>query len=97
MPHDKHGRLIEVGDVVKAHGLSARRAVVGTVSNITASQKCSGQILYPILGTMERDYFNADEAEIVLKKDGSEPAGVMRAADCDHARGEDVGQDGEAD
>lgn len=75
MPHDKQNRLIEVGDVIKTEALNLKRVVVGPVQNIhSEGQICTGQVLCPVIGGMVPDYFNAKDAEIILKKDGSEPS-----------------------
>lgn len=82
MPHDKHGKQIEVGDFVKAKpynygerkpGESGCVPVVGRVVQMREGQSCSGDFawLSPWSG-LKFDAFGADEAELVLKKDGSE-------------------------
>jgi len=88
MPHDKHGRLIQVGDVVKAkpYNYGGGAEAVGRVVVMREGQTCSGDAafftrtydpagapLHPckILPTI--DAFGAEEAEIILKADGSLP------------------------
>jgi len=74
MPHDKNGRLIELGDTIKVPAMGFNnRVFVGPVVSINASQKCTGQMLCAVVGMFEKSYFNADEAEIILKHNGSEP------------------------
>lgn len=74
MPHDKKGRLIEIGDVVKAKKINCpQKPVVSTVITISESETCSGLVRYLGTGQLEQDYFNAKDAELVLKADGSEP------------------------
>ena len=85
MPHDCLGRKIEFGDWVKARpynypeyirgvdfGTSYGR-VVGRVVQMRSGQSCSGDMVWQSLDGLKRDAFGADEAEIVLKHDGSEP------------------------
>lgn len=77
MPHDKKGRLIEVGDVVKAqpYNYNDGKTAVGTVVAIRCGQSCSGDFAFlkPYEG-IKVDAFGADDAELILKADGSEPA-----------------------
>jgi hypothetical protein len=80
MPHDKNGRLIELGDVIKAPAMGFNnRVFVGPVVSINASQQCTGQVLCLVPGVIEKSYFNADEAELILKHDGREPEGPPTA------------------
>jgi hypothetical protein len=88
MPHDMKGRSIEFGDWVKArpYNYAERRSptvggqigkaypVVGRVVQMREGQSCSGDFIWQSLDGMRRDAFGADEAEIVLKADGSEPS-----------------------
>lgn len=75
MPHDKHGRKIERGDVVKAPGSNqSGRIIVGPVVSMSESQSCTGQIRFVGVGQLESDYFNASDSEIVVKADGTLPA-----------------------
>lgn len=75
MPHDMHGNRIEVGDIVKAKPYNQKpiRYVVGPVVEVVEAQSCSGQIMWFGIGEVKKDYFGADESEIVLKADGSIP------------------------
>lgn len=75
MPHDKEGRLIEVGDIIKVKPLNIKKLlIVGPVVSIhSTGQYCTGQVMVPVLGGSLSDYFNAADAELILKKDGSEP------------------------
>jgi hypothetical protein len=52
------------------------RPVVGRVVQMREGQSCSGDFIFTTLDGMKRDSFGADEAEIVLKADGSEPERV---------------------
>jgi hypothetical protein len=83
MPHDRNGFKIDVGDFVKTQPYNHRNltAVIGRVADITAAQKCTGQIVWPEMGGMARDYFGADECEIVLKADGTSPFPTIAATD----------------
>ena len=76
MPHDKHGRLISVGDTVKTPVEYPNRVVVGPIMNISESDTCSGQVKHPVLGGMAETMFNAKDSELVLMADGSEPVDV---------------------
>lgn len=74
MPHDKKGRLIELGDVIKVPAMGFNnRVFVGPVVVINASQQCTGQVLCLVPGAIEKSYFNASDAELILKHDGREP------------------------
>lgn len=75
MPHDKQGRLIQVGDFIKArpYNYNGGKSVVGVVVRMREGQSCSGDFCWPITGGVQTDAFGADEAELVLKSDGSEP------------------------
>lgn len=82
MPHDRKGVPIEFGDWVKAipynyaeRNFSDGKAapVIGRVVQMREGQSCSGDILWPSIDGNRRDAFGADEAEVILKADGSEP------------------------
>lgn len=97
MPHDNHGRLIEVGDIIKVEpsNLYPRRKVVGAVVSISGeSQHCTGHVRYFEWGGSERDYFDAESAEIVLKADGSEPLAFEPGEIADEAAYSDALADG---
>jgi len=47
--------------------------VVGRVVQMREGQSCSGDFIWNSLEGIRRDAFGADEAEIMLKFDGSEP------------------------
>jgi len=82
MPHDSKGRKIEFGDWVKAppYNYAEKRSndknhpVVGRVVQMREGQTCSGDMVWQSLEGLRRDAFGADESEIVLKADGTEPA-----------------------
>ncbi len=88
MPHDKFGRKIDRGDIVKVEVYDQSlppagevpdgvpvgpRKVVGVVRYITPSDTCSGQLRVMSDVGEVMPYFNAKDAEIVLKADGTEP------------------------
>jgi hypothetical protein len=78
MPHDKHGREIQVGDFVKAKPYNYSKVpVVGRVVEMRTGQTCSGEFawLSPWDG-VRKDAFGADESELIVKADGSDPAPV---------------------
>lgn len=78
MPHDIHGRKIEIGDFVKAKPYNySKKKEVGVVVRMREGQQCSGDFVFlrPFEAPVS-DAFGADEAEIVLKADGSEPEKV---------------------
>lgn len=58
------------GDPAAAH----YQACVDRVVCMREGQSCSGDFIWQSLEGMRRDSFGADEAEIVLKADGSEPS-----------------------
>lgn len=47
--------------------------VIGRVVQLREGQSCSGDFVWQSLEGMRRDAFGADEAEIVLKADGTVP------------------------
>jgi hypothetical protein len=66
--------LIEVGDTIKVPKNGDKAVVVGPVCVIHSdSQMCTGKVMYFVLGGTEQDYFNAKDAEIILKRSGAEP------------------------
>jgi hypothetical protein len=74
MPHDTKGRLIQVGDYVKAPYGAAK--AIGRVSHVwEGSSTCNLQIgvTTPYAG-IQGTTVTAAECELVLKADGSEPA-----------------------
>ncbi len=85
MPHDKFKRLIEVGDVIKARpynqknfGVEPDREFVGVITEIhSGEQSCTGQFDFGVKSeeavVTQRDYFGAEDAEIILKADGTFP------------------------
>jgi len=75
MPHDIKGRKIDLGDVIKVEAMNTKplRKVVGTVVEMTENQSCTGQVQFQEMGGMNKDYFNASEAELILKANGDEP------------------------
>lgn len=83
MPHDCKGRKIEIGDFVLAkpynYGVidpvtKEQRRVVGRVVVMREGQTCSGEFVWlrPWHGNAQ-DSFGADEAELILKNDGTKP------------------------
>lgn len=75
MPHDKKGRLIEVGDVIIAKPYNySRKREAGVVVRMREGQTCSGDFVFqrPFEAPIA-DAFGAEDAELVLKADGSEP------------------------
>ena len=82
MPHDNKGRKIEFGDWIKARPYNfaekkigdKNAPVVGRVVQMREGQTCSGDMIWNSLDGVRKDSFGADESEIVLKADGSEPA-----------------------
>lgn len=75
MPHDRYGRKIDLGDTVVAPALNHQQPrVAGVVVQMTESQTCTGQMHFLMPGKVESDYFNADDAELVLKANGELPA-----------------------
>ncbi len=75
MPHDIKGRLIEVGDFVKTKPYNYSKVkVVGRVVEMREGQTCSGDLVFlSQYDGSKRDAFGADEAELILKANGSEP------------------------
>jgi hypothetical protein len=78
MPHDVKGRLIEIGDVIiaKPYNFKPEREYVGVVVDMHSpeTQNCTGQMQWQGTGKLEKDYFGAEDATLVLKADGSRPA-----------------------
>lgn len=78
MPHDIKGRKIDLGDVILTRpynqGKGKDRQYIGVVVEMEATQNCTGQIVYQKpFESNQKDYFGADESELVLKADGSKP------------------------
>ena len=74
MPHDARGRRVEVGDYVKVMPHNLTRRVVGPVACIYPGAKtCSGEVRWLGLGQLESSMFDAKDALLILKADGSEP------------------------
>jgi hypothetical protein len=86
MPHDKNGKLISRGDIIKVpvydqalppKGLTTgARMVVGVVRFICESQSCTGMVRVMSEVGEVTPYFNASDAELILKADGTEPVDV---------------------
>lgn len=88
MPHDKKGRLIEVGDHLQFdvcesydHAAAAwnKRPTIGRVISITpGSESCNVQAVHlaPGYWPLKQETITAKDTELVLKADGSEPAGA---------------------
>ena len=83
MPHDILGRLIEVGDYVKTKPYNYSKVpVVGRVVEMRQGQTCSGDLVFITqFEGNKRDAFGADEAELILKADGSNPESVKENSD----------------
>jgi len=96
MPHDRYGRLLEPGDVVKAtpYNQHPQRKYVGPIVEMRsdAGQSCTGQMQFVPQGGIAAvtDYFGAEEAELVLKADGTEPALAGLPEECRAADGDDT-------
>jgi hypothetical protein len=75
MPHDKHGNLIEVGDVVKAKVYERGQQVdkLGVVSRvIPGSTTCNLEAAHAIETVQPTIYTHtASDVEVVAKKDES--------------------------
>src|SRR4051812_23227644 len=85
MPHDKKGRLIEVGDHLKfevcetydyAAAAWKKRRTIGRAATVTpGSETCNVQAVHLVPGywPLKTETITAKETELVLKADGSEP------------------------
>jgi len=78
MPHDKKGRLVEVGDHVKFKSWAdgAERLSVGRVFSVSpGSETCNVSVVHlnPGYWPISQACVTAKETEVVLKADGSEP------------------------
>lgn len=84
MPHDRKGRLLEVGDVIitepfnqSSYNSAEPREYAGSIVEMNAHdcQDCTGQIRFTLPGTKseEVDYFAAGKSDLILKHDGSRP------------------------
>lgn len=55
MPHDKKGRLVEVGDFVKVKPYNTPLAIVGRVSFVNPdTDTCNARVAFPVLPLNER-------------------------------------------
>ena len=41
MPHDKNGKLVEVGDIVQGRGDNIKHDIIGPVLSVTAAESCN--------------------------------------------------------
>jgi hypothetical protein len=41
MPHDRNGRLVEIGDIVMGRGYNIKHDIIGPVLNVTAAESCN--------------------------------------------------------
>lgn len=85
MAFDRKGRKIELGDVIKTEPYSnaGGRTVVGVVIFLPSqtAQICTGEIQWQDQWRgLVREAFDAVEAEIILKHDGTEPAPAAQEA-----------------
>lgn len=76
MPHDKHGRKIDEGDLVLVdrhwvHGYKPCACIVNGV--LEGSETCNVNATSVKAPISAPQSFNAAEVEIILKSDGSKP------------------------
>jgi hypothetical protein len=86
MPHDRKGRLVEVGDHIKfnhserydyARQAWDTRPTIGRVTTVMpGSESCNVQVVHLLPGywPIKPETLTAKDTELVLKADGSEPA-----------------------
>lgn len=70
MPHDKNGTLLEIGDVIKAPAMNRGNPAnmeVGRILQTSESQTCTGRFAFIAYEGILTDYFNANDAELVMK------------------------------
>lgn len=41
MPHDRNGKLVEVGDIVMGRGYNVKHDIIGPVVNVTEAESCN--------------------------------------------------------
>jgi hypothetical protein len=92
MPHDKKGRLIEVGDHVKFEVCERyvperqawdKRVTIGRATSVTpGSETCNVAAVHLAPGyfPLKQETLTAKDTELVLKADGSEPVDVEAPA-----------------
>jgi hypothetical protein len=75
MPHDIKGRKIDIGDFVLAKPYNYSKVpVVGRVTEMREGQTCSGDMAWvSAYHGIRNDAFGANEAEVILKADGTKP------------------------
>ncbi len=74
MPHDSHGQLIEPGDSIVAPAINRHgQRFAGVVISMKEGQTCSGCFSFMIAGRVDEDYFDAEDAMLVLKANGELP------------------------
>jgi hypothetical protein len=76
MPHDRKGRLIEIGDHLKFKSYGAEAFSVGRVFSVSpGSETCNVSVVHlqPSYWPIAQACVTARETELVLKNDGSEP------------------------
>lgn len=83
MPHDAKGRLIELGDYVKAKPLNhSEEFVAGRVVRLRTGQICSGDVRWCGIGQNEEDAFDAADATLIAKADGRDGEAMESYADA---------------
>lgn len=80
MPHDRNGRLLEIGDYVKVKPYNASSVpVIGRITRliVNESRTCDASVAFitPFEG-VRTDYCGTVEMDLVLKADGSDPSPV---------------------
>lgn len=64
MPHDRNGKLIRVGSIVKGPNCSGRKGLemIGIVHTMREGQKCSGDV--DVLATFQK----LDDGSVIIDK-----------------------------
>jgi hypothetical protein len=79
MPHDRFGRLIEVGDVVAAQLFPSPKPRACEVLAVTPGTDTCNVFLAGFDPRVSAQYFNAKDCTLLLKNSGSDPGPVMVA------------------
>lgn len=78
MPHDKYGRLVEVGDWVKGKPYNTRHRIVGVITFLNPEREaCNAEVAFltPWEG-VKKDYCETRQMDLVMKADGSDPLSI---------------------
>jgi len=82
--HDRHGRLIELGDKVKFPRWMGRSdgegQDVGVVGHVQpGAESCNMRVHYILPGQVAQETVTANKCELIAKANGDEPPPIVKA------------------